>query len=66
MNAMPSYSRYRCGLTFEDVRRELMTEQAAAKARGEYMFVTRKTVLGRMHQYKRHAYEFESRERCKS
>lgn len=51
------YERFRCGLTFADVRRELQQEQAEAKARGLYMYVTRKTVIGRMHEHKMQAYE---------
>lgn len=51
------YRDFRTGMTFTDVRRELQGEQTAAAARGEYMFVTRKTVLGRWSHYKRTMYE---------
>jgi hypothetical protein len=54
---MIKYRDFRTGMTFTDIRRELQGEQTAAKARDEYMFVTRKTVLGRWSYYKRSMYE---------
>lgn len=52
------YDEFKVGLTFADVRQELAQEQREAAARGEYMFVSRSTVLGRMAQHKREAYEY--------
>jgi hypothetical protein len=56
------YDRFRLGLTFRDVRR-LLAQEAEDRfwATGERMFVTRRTVLGRMHQLKRESYEGYSR-----
>jgi hypothetical protein len=55
----PAYRSFRSGLTFEDVRRELAAEQQAQAARGERMYVTRRTVLGRWRQHKQAAYEYQ-------
>ena len=46
------YSQFRSGLTWDAIRVELQAEQAAAKERGDYMYVTRATVLGRWRQHK--------------
>lgn len=46
------YEKFNSGLSFREVRRELSVEQKRARERGECMFVTRHTVLGRMHEYK--------------
>jgi hypothetical protein len=54
---MIKYRDFRTGMTFTDIRRELQGEQTAAAARGEYMYVTRKTVLGRWCYYKRQMFE---------
>lgn len=51
------YERFTCGLTFDQVRADLAAEQAQVREAGGYMFVSRSTVLGRMAQYKREAYE---------
>ena len=48
----PSYQQYRTGLTFREVRKNLSREQHQKYERGEYMFVTRATVLGRWHEIK--------------
>ncbi len=53
------YKKFKSGLSFKAVRRELSTEQEIAKKRGEYMFVTRHTVLGRMHEYKQVVFRSE-------
>lgn len=50
------YDKFRTGLTFADVREMLKREQDAAYRSGQYMFVSRATVLGRMHQLKREQY----------
>ena len=55
---LTDYNRFRCGLSFKAIRQELQAEQFAAKQRGENMYVTRRTVLGRMRYYKLQAYEF--------
>ena len=60
---MISYEDFRSGLTFADVREILKSEQDAAYAAGQYMFVSRRTVLGRWSQYKREAYEAYLRSR---
>lgn len=54
---MTSYADFRSGLTFTDVRAELQSEQEAARARGDAMYVTRHTVLGRWGQHKRALWE---------
>ncbi len=46
------YAEFRSGLTFSEVRYTLMVEQHAARARGEDMYVTRHTVMGRWKQLK--------------
>lgn len=52
-----SYDQFRCGLTFADVAQELRREQRQAlDMEGRRMFITRRTVLGRMHQHKETAY----------
>ncbi len=51
-----SYEQFRLGMSFKDVRRELAAEAQAVAASGDMMFVTRRTVLGRMRQYKQAAY----------
>lgn len=53
---MLKYSDFRCGVTFAEVRRALAIEQREARRNGTYMYVTRATVLGRMHQLKQSAY----------
>ena len=54
---IPSYSEFRTHLTFADVRRILQREQRLKRENFEYMFVTRKTVLGRWHQIKKTMYQ---------
>ena len=53
------YDQYRANVSFAEVRRELVTEQYRRNERNDYMYVTRRTVLGRMRQIKK--YMFESR-----
>ncbi len=50
------YDKFRSGMTFDIVRELLGYEQDAAYESGQYMFVSRSTVLGRMHQLKREQY----------
>lgn len=47
------YDQFRTGLTFKQIRAELRAEADAKYRAGQYMFVTRRTVLGRWHQHKR-------------
>ena len=47
------YQEFRTKLTFTDVRRDLLQEQHRRTRYNDYMFVTRKTVLGRWHQIKK-------------
>lgn len=51
------YKDFRTGLTFRDVREMLYIEQRMKYERGEYMFVTRATVLGRWRQLKLEMFE---------
>ncbi len=65
---MISYKNFRCGLSFTGTRQALAVEQREARKNGLYMYVTRRTVLGRMHQLKLSAYanylrEIEKNER---
>jgi hypothetical protein len=50
------YSKFITDQDWQTVRDELAHEQKAVKASGQYMFVSRGTVLGRMHQHKQDAY----------
>ncbi len=51
------YDAFRSGLTFAEVRHGLRAEaNQVFEQEGRRMFVTRRTVLGRMMQYKRAAY----------
>lgn len=57
------YDQFRVGLTFGDVARALDIEaRARLEATGERMFITRRTVLGRLHQLKRETYQAYLRE----
>lgn len=51
------YDKFRTGLTFAQVREELGEESRRAYNRGEYMWVGRATVLGRMRELKLRQYE---------
>ena len=51
------YRDLRTGLTFQAVRDELTGEQETASEKGDYMFVSRATVLGRWHQHKRELWD---------
>lgn len=51
------YEDFRTGLTFRDVREMLKIEAQQKYERGEYMFVTRATVLGRWHELKLEMFE---------
>ncbi len=46
------YRNFRTGLTFKEVARELYLEQKKKRQNFEYMFITRRTILGRWHQIK--------------
>ena len=50
------YDRFRTGITFAGVRELLGFEQDDAYESGQYMFVSRSTVLGRMHELKQDQY----------
>lgn len=52
-----AYEDFRSGWDWEAVREVLAQEQDEARAAGLYMFVSRSTVLGRLGEYKRAAYE---------
>ncbi|MBS3086775.1 hypothetical protein J4422_03680 [Candidatus Pacearchaeota archaeon] len=52
-----SYDDFRTGLTFYGVRQLLKYEQRRAYQNGQYIFVTRRTVLGRWHQMKGEMYK---------
>ena len=52
------YSDFRSGDNWDSIRAELKAEQEAAYARGEFMAVTRHTVLGRWRQRKLEAWAF--------
>lgn len=51
-----AYESFKTGLSFQMVRIELAQEQKRARESGNYIFVTRRTVLGRWHQHKRRMY----------
>jgi hypothetical protein len=51
------YDRFKTGFNFRCVRRDLAIEQRNKRERGEYMFVTRHTVLGRLKQIKETMFE---------
>lgn len=57
LGAPVDYEDFRTGLTFQAVRDMLSHEQDQERARGQYMFVSRSTVLGRWNQLKREMYE---------
>lgn len=46
------YTHTRTGENFKSMRRTLAGQQAAMRARGQYFFVTRHTVLGRLKELK--------------
>ena len=52
------YNEFRTGLTFKEVRRSLKREADKLREKeNKYMFITRKTVLGRWHQIKKSMYK---------
>ena len=57
----PDYKKFKTDLTFKKVRRDLAIEQRRKYEQGVYMFVTRATVLGRMHELKQKQYEYEEK-----
>lgn len=58
------YNSFRTGLTFKDVRQILQIEARNKYRNGEYMFVTRHTVLGRWREIKlKMFYEFNNYEK---
>lgn len=46
------YKDFRTGYTFTDIRRMLKRESKVKYNKGEYMFISRATVLGRWHELK--------------
>lgn len=60
-NSLPDYKDFRTDLTFTDVRRMLKLEARKKYSRGQYMFITRATVLGRWHQLKKELYSAEEK-----
>lgn len=50
------YEDFKTGFTFKDIRLMLKQEADRKYKKGEYMFITRKTVLGRWHQIKKEMY----------
>ena len=56
-SATKSYHDFRSGYTFPEVRQELDVEaRQVFELEGRRMFVTRATVLGRLHQHKQEAW----------
>jgi hypothetical protein len=53
------YARFNARITFTETRRNLAIEQKRKRHNGEYMFVTRRTVLGRMWQMKRMLFDLQ-------
>lgn len=51
-----AYTDFRPGHTWQSIRDELSREQLVTRAAGQYMFVSRGTVLGRWHQRKQESY----------
>lgn len=47
-----TYSQFRTNFTFREVRKMLQLEADTKYRRGEYMFISRATVLGRWHEIK--------------
>lgn len=56
-----SYDQFRCGLTFGEVYWGLREEADRRWQMGERMFISRRTVLGRMRQIKLGSYEAYTR-----
>lgn len=56
---MESYENFRTGLTFRDVRGILDMEKRRKYDNGEYMWITRHTVLGKWHEIKLRMYREE-------
>jgi len=51
------YDRYKANISFTEVRRELATEQHRRRESGDYLYVTRRIVLGRMREIKKYMFE---------
>lgn len=51
-----TYEKFRTGFTFRDIRLMLKREADIKYQNGEYMFITRHTVLGRWRQIKLEMY----------
>lgn len=60
-NEIPDYNNFRTGLTFTDIRRDLKREAKKKYERGQYMFITRATVLGRWREIKLKMYAMEEK-----
>lgn len=54
-----NYNSFRTGYRFRDIRLMLKYEQEQKRENGEYMYVTRKTVLGRWREIKQQMFEQE-------
>jgi hypothetical protein len=52
-----TYKDFKTGLTFKEVRQILQIEADSKYEKGEYMFITRATVLGRWFQIKKQMYD---------
>lgn len=53
------YNTFRTGLRFKDVAQMLSLEQKRKREKGEYMFITRHTILGRWRELKQKMYWLE-------
>lgn len=53
------YSKFKTGYNFTYIRRLLYLEQEMKRENGEYMFVSRATVLGRWHEMKKKMFDWE-------
>jgi hypothetical protein len=56
-----AYQQFKPSLDFTTIRRQLALEQREIRAKGDYMSVTRHTVLGRMHELKTGEFNYSIR-----
>lgn len=59
MDEFPNYNEFRTGFTFTEIRHILKREANKKYKHGEYMFITRRTVLGRWREIKMKMYSLE-------
>lgn len=52
-NCQIEYRDFKTGMTFNEIRQMLKAEAKRKYQKGQYMFITRHTVLGRWHQLKK-------------